>query len=82
MSNKQISVSRLFVTKCGQSSGAPTIDRGFTVEIDGAKRRGKCLVIRNPFIRRGNYKGGTALVVGLWDRPSKGQAIGPEVGSA
>ena len=60
---KARSFFRLFVTTTNQPSGAPFIDRGFTREIDGPKRTGKCLVIRSPFARKTISK---ALCLGLW----------------
>lgn len=58
-------VGRLYIAKCGQASGAPLVDRGFTNEKGGAGRRGRCLVIRPPFAGNRPCR---AIAVGWWGK--------------
>jgi len=63
--NTAHSIGRLYISIAGQAQGAPLIDKAFTVEHEGLKRRGRGIVIRLPFTKDKPTKG---LNIGLWDK--------------
>ena len=66
------SIGGLYVSIAGQGQGAPLVDKSFTVEQEGLKRRGRGILIRIPFTKHRPTKG---INIGLWDKqPSPSSA--------
>jgi len=63
-----ICIGRLYFAKCGQATGAPLVDRGFTNEKGALGRRGRCFVIRPPFARN---RPCNAIAIGWWGKSIK-----------